>query len=115
MTQKMKATTLIIAAMVAFSTALNAAEPKAPKNVVVIFADDMGYGDLGCYRELFNGDADEMYHIASDIGERKNVIAERPEQAGRLRDLLQANLRAVYPHLPAPPEQYKAGVEARLK
>ena len=58
MTQKMKATTLIIAAMAAFSTAINAQEPKAPKNVVVIFADDMGYGDLGCYRELFQGGDD---------------------------------------------------------
>lgn len=35
-----------------------AQEPKAPKNVVVIFADDMGYGDLGCYRELFQGGDD---------------------------------------------------------
>ena len=29
-----------------FCTALNAA---APPNVVVIFADDLGYGDLGAY------------------------------------------------------------------
>ena len=36
----------------------NAAELKAPKNFVVIFADDFGYGDLGCYRELFQGGDD---------------------------------------------------------
>ncbi len=29
-----------------------------PKNVVVIFADDLGYGDIGCYRELFKGGDD---------------------------------------------------------
>jgi len=63
----------------------------------------------------FNGDEDEMYHIPSDIGEYKNVINERPELAGRLRNSLKKKLNALYPHLPAPPEKYKAGVEARLK
>ena len=29
-----------------------------PKNFIVIFADDFGYGDLGCYRELFQGGDD---------------------------------------------------------
>ena len=31
---------------------------ESPKNFVVIFADDFGYGDLGCYRELFQGGDD---------------------------------------------------------
>lgn len=26
--------------------------PKLPKAVVVIFADDLGYGDVGCYGKL---------------------------------------------------------------
>jgi arylsulfatase B len=29
-----------------------------PKNFIVIFADDFGYGDLGCYRELYQGGDD---------------------------------------------------------
>jgi len=29
-----------------------------PKNFIVIFADDFGYGDIGCYRELFKGGDD---------------------------------------------------------
>src|SRR6187549_2718234 len=30
-------------------SAVRAAEPKRPPNFVIVFADDMGYGDLGCY------------------------------------------------------------------
>jgi len=36
----------------------NAKELKTPKNFVVIYADDFGYGDLGCFRELFQGGDD---------------------------------------------------------
>ena len=67
------------------------------------------------YILFFTGDEDEMYHIPSDIGERKNMIAERPELASQLRDSLKKKLNSLYPNLPAPPEQYKPGVEARLK
>jgi arylsulfatase A-like enzyme len=38
---------LAAAGMILISAASPAAEP--PPNVVVLFADDMGYGDLGCY------------------------------------------------------------------
>ena len=38
--------------------ASEAEESKAPKNFIVIFADDFGYGDIGCYRELFQGGDD---------------------------------------------------------
>ena len=43
----------------------HALELKAPKNFVVIFADDFGFGDLGCYSELFQGDDD--YSIADEF------------------------------------------------
>jgi hypothetical protein len=46
MIQNMKTKHLIISAMLVSSTVVNAAEPKAPKNVVGIFADDMGYGGV---------------------------------------------------------------------
>ena len=43
----------------------NALELKAPKNFVVIFADDFGFGDLGCYNELFQGD--DAYSLADEF------------------------------------------------
>jgi arylsulfatase A-like enzyme len=67
------------------------------------------------YILFFTGDEDEMYHISSDLGERKNVIAEWPEVASRLETSLRKKLNGYYPHLPEPPKKYKAGVEARLK
>lgn len=43
----------------------DASELKAPKNFIVIFADDFGFGDLGCYSELFQGEDD--YSIADEF------------------------------------------------
>ena len=48
-----------------FGLSAHASEVKAPKNFIVIFADDFGFGDLGCYSELFQGEDD--YSIADEF------------------------------------------------
>ena len=48
----------LLLALGALGTSAAEAELKAPKNFIVIFADDFGFGDLGCYSELFQGDDD---------------------------------------------------------
>jgi len=56
----LKMSALATAALTVPLPRLNAedGEAPAPKNFVVIFADDFGYGDLGCYRDLFQGGDD---------------------------------------------------------
>jgi len=38
--------------------AISVRAQKTPKNFIVIFADDFGYGDIGCFRELYQGGND---------------------------------------------------------
>jgi len=54
-----------LAVLFLISLPANASELKAPKNFVVIFADDFGFGDLGCYNELFQGD--DEYSLADEF------------------------------------------------
>ncbi|MDD7985256.1 sulfatase-like hydrolase/transferase [Lentisphaera marina] len=54
----MKKLSLIIITLFFLGFTIQAVDLKAPKNFIVIFADDFGYGDLGCYRELFQGKDD---------------------------------------------------------
>jgi len=45
---KLKFITLLMAGLAATATASHAQQP-APLNVLLIIADDMGIGDVGCY------------------------------------------------------------------
>ncbi|MGB0258224.1 MAG: sulfatase-like hydrolase/transferase, partial [Coraliomargarita sp.] len=54
--RKLLLTTFALLAVAVSS--IHAGQAKAPKNFIVILADDMGYGDVGCYRELFQGGDD---------------------------------------------------------
>ena len=55
----------ILSAVLLSCATANAMDLKAPKNFVVIFADDFGFGDLGCYNELFQGD--DEYSLADEF------------------------------------------------
>ena len=39
----------VLLVLFAFATKLTAAEPTIKPNIVLIYADDIGYGDLSCY------------------------------------------------------------------
>ena len=56
---------VILAAVLLSCATTSAMDLKAPKNFVVIFADDFGFGDLGCYNELFQGD--DAYSLADEF------------------------------------------------
>ncbi len=63
---------------------------------------------------FFNGDADELYDLNTDLPEAHDIIKELPEQAEALRKRLVELLAPHYPDMPSPPKQFIAGVEKRL-
>jgi arylsulfatase A-like enzyme len=66
------------------------------------------------YIMYFNGDEDELYHIANDKEERDNILSQHPEKAEDLKKQLIAEIAKSYNELPEPPETFKANVEKRL-
>lgn len=63
---------------------------------------------------FFNGDEDELYHIAEDIGETNNLIDEKPEVAAQLKARLVQFLNENMEGMPPPPEKFAEGVKRRL-
>lgn len=100
-----------VVAIVALSQTLRAAEPKLP-NIVIIFTDDQGYGDIGCFgaTELTTPNLDRM----ADEGRRFTSFYVAQAVCGASRAAL---LTGCYPNrlgmLGAPGPKTKHGIHER--
>ncbi len=82
----------LVAALFAALVPLHAANEAAPTkpNLLHILADDMGWPALSCYGKLVLGPRTELYHLADDISETRDLAAARPEKVRELRAALEA-------------------------
>ena len=66
--------------------------PKRSPNIIFIMADDLGYGDLGCYGQKSIKPAPsqklELYDLSKDVGETKNVATKNPDVIARIKTYL---------------------------
>jgi arylsulfatase A-like enzyme len=57
-------------------------------------ADHYGVYDGEWKLAVYGGDREQLYHVAADPEETRNLIDEAPERAGALRDALRSWIRS---------------------
>lgn len=67
-----------------FSICYSQSNSNPHPNIIFIYIDDMGYGDLSCYGNKEIETQLELYNLGEDVAESKNVAKEYPDIAKKL-------------------------------
>ena len=76
--------------LVALVTVLHAEEKKRMPNLIILLADDLGFGELGRQGNLKvvrAGKAWELYDLKADPSERYNFASDQPDKTAELAKL----------------------------